>query len=154
MQTEDRAMVQEVNLTTARNLSPIFDEAVRKQHPVMIVRGGRERGLLLSRETLLRVLAQYEFHVDVLPEGDQVFSLWLNELNMGGTGPNLREARQDLLSAVRSYVRGYYAHLDFYRHLPDLAGQEPYILRLSLAKDDEELIEMLFGAGKKANAAA
>ncbi|MBI2940070.1 MAG: hypothetical protein HYY04_06480 [Chloroflexi bacterium] len=88
-------MVREVNLTVARNLSPIFDEAVRKERPVMIARGRRERGLLLAREAMLRVLMPYQF--------------------------------------------------DFYRHLPDLACLEPYVLRLSLTQDDAELAGMLFG---------
>lgn len=142
------AMMQEVNLTTARNLSPLFDEAVRKERPVMIVRGGRERGLLLSRDMLLRVLAQYKFHVDVLPEEDEGFTLWLNELNIGGSGRTLKEARQALLSAVRSYIQDYIEHFDFYRHIPELTEQEPYVLKLSLAKDEAELIEMLFGPRK------
>lgn len=120
----------------------------------MIVRGGRERGLLLSRETVLRVLARYEFHVDVLPEDGAGYTLWLNELNIGGTSSTLQEARWELMSAVRSYVRDYIEHFDFYRHLPDLASQESYVLRLSLAKDDAELIEMLFGPQKKRDAAA
>lgn len=155
MRSTDQGMMHEVNLTSARNLSPLFDEAVRKERPVMIVRGGKERGLLLSRDMLLRVLAQYELHVDVLPEDDdEGFTLWLKELNIGGTGCTLDKARQDLLSSVRSYVRNYLDHFDFYRHLADLASQEPYVLRLSLAKDDAELVEMLFGARKRDDAAA
>ncbi len=151
---ESEPMVQEVNLTTARNLSPLFDEAVRKERPVMIVRGGKERGLLLSREVMLRVLAAYRFQVDVLPEEGGGFTLWLKELNVGGTGRTLREARGDLLLAVRSYVRDYLEQFDFYRHLPDLAAQEPHVLRLSLAKDDAELVAMLFGSEKPGEAAA
>lgn len=38
-----QAMVRAVDLTTARNLSPLFDGAVRKEQPVMITRHGRER---------------------------------------------------------------------------------------------------------------
>ena len=140
------SLVREVSLTTARNLSPLFDEAVRREHPVMIVRGRRERGLLVSREAMLRVLGRYQFHVDVLPEDDGGFTLWLRELNVGGTARSLREARHGLLAAVRSYVQDYIQQFDFYRHLPDLAAQEPYVLRLSLAQDDAELVEMLFGA--------
>ncbi|MDO8671837.1 MAG: hypothetical protein Q7O66_10470 [Dehalococcoidia bacterium] len=154
MPAEERTMVREVNLTTARNLSPIFDEVVRKEHPVMIVRGCHERGLLVSRETLLRVLNQYEFHVDLLPEDDDSFTLWLKELETGGTGRTLPEARQDLLSSVRSYVRNYLQQFDFNRHLPYMARQEPHVLRLSLAKNDSELIEMIFGRSEENSAAA
>jgi hypothetical protein len=143
---EVTAMVQEVSLTTARNLSPFFDEAVRRGRPVMIVRGGRERGLLVSREAMLRMLSAYRLHVNVLPEDGGGFTLWLRELNIAGSGPTLAEARADLLSAVQSYVKDYHQEFDFYRHLPDLVAQEPYVILLSLAKDDAQLIEMLFGA--------
>jgi hypothetical protein len=150
-------MLREVNLTTARNLSPLFDEAVRREHPVVIVRGlrgRRERGLLLSRDALVRILAPYRFRVDVLPEAGGGFTLWLRELDVGGSGSTLRTARQNLLSAVRAYVRDYLEHLELYRHLPDLGAREPYVLRLSLAEDDAELLELLVGARAPDQAAA
>ena len=140
------SLLREVNLTDARNLSPLFDEAVRREHPVLIVRNRREWGLLLSRDAARRVLESYRFHVNVLPEDDGGFTLWLGELNIGAFGRTLREARQALLGAVRSYTKDYAEGFDLYRHLPDRARQEPYILRLSLAADDAGLLEMLFGA--------
>ncbi len=135
-----------VKFTDARNLSPLFDEAVRDEQPVMIVRSNRERGVLMSREAMRRVLAPFRLHVDVLPEDEGGFTLWLRELNVGGSGQTLEAAREDLLSAVRSYVRDYREQFGFYRHLTDMAAQEPYVLRLSLALDDGELIALLFGA--------
>jgi hypothetical protein len=145
-------VLREVSLTTARNLSPVFDEAVREGHPVVIVRGGRgrrerrEEGVLISRAAVERMLSRYRFHVDVIPEDEGGFTLWLRELDVGATGATLREARQALLSAVRAYAADYIHNFDFYRHLPDRVGKEPYVLRASLAGDDAELIGMLFGA--------
>ncbi len=147
-------MVEEVNLTSARNLSPLFDKAVRREHPVMIVRGGKERGLLVARDTLLRVLSGYRFHVDVLPEDEGGYTLWLKELKIGGFGATIKDARAQLLAAVRSYVRNFLDEFDFYRHLPEMVEQEPFVLRLSLAKDDAELVAMLFGPRVAADAAA
>lgn len=147
-------MVEEVSFTSARNLSPLFDKAVRREHPVMIVRGGKERGLLVARDTILRVLSGYRFHVDVITEDEGGFTLWLKELEVGGFGPTLKDARRELLSAVRSYVRNYLDEFEFYRHLPEMVEQEPYVLRLSVAKDDAELIAMLFGPKATADAAA
>lgn len=138
------AALRSVNLTEARNLSPLFDEAVRFEHPVLIVRNRREWGLLLSRDAMLRVLESRGFQVHVLPEDNGGFTLWLDELNLGASGATLREARHELLAAVRSYINNYRAQFDLYRHLPDRARQEPYVLRLSLARDDDELIAMLF----------
>ena len=140
----DRAALRKVSLTEARNLSPLFEEAVRNQHPVLIVRNRREWGLLLSRDAMLRMLASHRLRVNVLPEEDGSFTLWLRELSVGAHGLTLREARQQLLVAVRSYISDYLEQFDLYRQLPDRVSQEPYILRLSLARDDAELIEMLF----------
>ena len=140
------AMIKEVNLTVARNLSPLFDDAVRKEQPIMIVRGRNERGLLLSRNRQLRLLDVYKLHVDVIPEEEVGgFTLWVRELNIGEYGPTLLAARAQLVDGVRSYVRHYFQNWDFFRHLPDKAAQEPYVYRLSLAKDDDELIGLLFG---------
>lgn len=143
-------MLHEVNLSTARNLSPLFDEAVRREQPVLITRGKRERGLLLSRDALLRLLAAYTFHVDVIPEDEGGFTLWLKELEVGGTGTTFPAARQQLLAAAKAYAADYIAQFDLFRHLPDKASQEPYILRLSVAADDHELAQMLFGSASSA----
>jgi hypothetical protein len=57
---------------------------------------------LLSRDALLRLLAPYRFHVDVLPEDDGSFTLWLLELDTGGHGSTLPDARRALLAATWS----------------------------------------------------
>ena len=69
----------------------------------------------------------------------------MRELEIGASGATLAEARQDLLAVVRSYVRDYHQQFSFYRHLTDMAAREPYVLRLSLAQDDAELAQVLFG---------
>ena len=147
------AALPRYTLTDARNLSPLFDTAVRRDRPVLIVRNGKERGVLSSRELLLRVLAPFVLHVDVVPEDGGAFTLWVRELNVGATGPDLRQARTRLLEAIRAYVADYVAQHDFYRHLPDMATQEPFVRRLALAEDDAELISMLFGPTESSAAA-
>src|SRR5579864_3348006 len=135
-------MLHSEKFTDARSkFSILFDEAVRDELPVMIERGGREHGLLVARDALLRMLAPFRIHVDVLPEDDSGFTLWLRELDIGGTGPTLKEARTDLISAVYSYVRDYWRQFALYRHLPDMSAKEPYVLRLSLAHSEQELVE-------------
>jgi len=144
---ESQHMIREVNLTTARNLSPLYDEAVRDEHPVIIRRGRRERGVLSSREQQLRLLAPYELLVDVIPEDESGgYTLWVRELDLGEHGVTLAEARAALLDSVRSYVRYFFLRWDLFQHLPDRVAQEPYVYRLSLATDDHELAEMLFGS--------
>lgn len=142
---ERKPLLHSVKLTQARALSPLFDEAVLEEHPVLITRHGRERAVLASRDAIARVLAPYQLHVDVIPEDEGGFTLWVRELEIGASGATLAEARQELLTVVRSYVRDYHQQFSFYRHLADMAAKEPYVLRLSLAQDDAELAQVLFG---------
>lgn len=137
-------LLHSVNLTKARELSPLFNEAVVDEQPVVITRGTRQRAVLASQGSIERMLAPYRVHVDVLPEADGGFTLWVLELDIGGTGPTLEAARDELLSAVRSYIRDYHEQFSFYRHLPDMAAREPYVFRLSLAQDNAELVDLLF----------
>ena len=46
---------------------------------------------------------------------------------------------------MRDYVRDYHQQFAFYRHLPDMAAKEPYVLRLSLAETEPDLLTVLFG---------
>ena len=139
-------VLRSTNFTAARNnFSPLFDQAVVAELPVMIVRGHREHGMLISRDALRRLLAPFRFHVDVLPEDDGSVTLWQRELDVGGNGPTLQAARSELLSAIGDYVRDYWQQFALYRHLPDMAAKEPYVLRLSLVETEPELLTLLVG---------
>jgi len=125
-----RAMIEEVNVTSARsNIKSVFDGAVRGRRPAMIRRGRDELGLLLDRGLAMLALSEYSFHVDVIPEEGGGFTLWLNELEIGGSGEDLLEARGDLLAQVRFYVRDYLDDIAFYLRIPDKARQLRHVLR-------------------------
>ena len=126
LSVDSNGRVQVDDLTTAPRPETVLVSIGLANHEVGTIqpisalsRVTRERGVLLSRDALLRVLAPYRFRVNVLPEDDGGYTLWLRELNVAGSGRTLSQARQDLLAAVRSYVRDYSQHVDFYRHLPD-----------------------------------
>jgi len=89
-------------------------------------------------------LESFTFHVAVIPEPDGAFTLAIRELNIAEDGDSLLDARRNLLAGVRSYERHYFDMWDMYKHMPDMHAQEPYVVRLSLADTDEELIDMLF----------
>jgi hypothetical protein len=145
MVDQGESVLQRVSVTDARNLSPLFDRAVREQQPVEIVRHQRDSAVLVEHEQFRRLLDSYEFHVDVIPE-DEGFTLWIRELEIGESGPTIRDARTKLLRVARAYAADYLNHLAVYRHFPDLAPREPYVMRVALTRDDRELREALLGA--------
>lgn len=142
----DEGMMPIIQLSEARtHLSTLYDEAVESGHPVRIHRRGDADAVLMAREQLLEAVADAISHVHVIPEEEAGgYTLWIDELNIGEYGETLPAARDALLAAVRSYVREYLDRYTFYRNFRDKAAQYPCVLRLSLARDDAELKQLLF----------
>src|ERR1700752_1854484 len=95
---------------------------------------------------------EYRFTVDLLPEEDGAFTLWIPELGVGESGATIREARQALVSAVRAYVLHYWDRYAAGQHIPEKKEQWPYVLRLSLARNDQELLALLLETVPRAEA--
>ena len=47
------------------------------------------------------------------------------------------------MDATRAYVQQYWNRYDAWQHIPDKSAQWPYVLRLSLAHSDQEILAML-----------
>lgn len=73
---------------------------------------------------------------------------------MGESGATIKEARAALADAVRAYIQQYWDRYDAWRHIPAKSAQWPYVLRLSLARDDQELRAMLLESAPRRDAAA
>jgi hypothetical protein len=110
----------------------------------LILRKRKKWGLLLAQDAMLGLPSWSTLHVDVVPEADGSFTLWLRGLEVGGHGPTLRDARLELLGVVRSFISDYLAEFDFHRHLSDRARLASYVASLSLARSEEELAKLLF----------
>jgi hypothetical protein len=89
------------------------------------------------------MLSRYRFGMELLPEEDGSFALWIPELELGESGATIKEARQALLAAVRAYVLQYWDRYEAWQHIPAREAQWPHILRLSLAHDDQGLLSIL-----------
>lgn len=67
----------------------------------------------MSRAALLRLLEPHRLHLEVSPEEDDGFTLWLRELDLGENGRTLPAARAALIDAVERFVADYEARFDF-----------------------------------------
>lgn len=141
--SDTAALLDEVSVTEARQMRQHYDNVVHGKRPFIITRYHDPGAVVMSREDLARTLERYRFTVDLLPEDDGAFTLWILELGVGESGPTIKEARHALVGAVRAYVQQYWDRYAAWQHIPDKSAQWPYILRLSLAQNDQELVGML-----------
>ena len=139
-------MVEELQFSQAKaRLSAVMDDVVHRDHlkAVRRDRGTDEVMYLMAREVLHAAVDSARVVVDYLPDEDGI-GLWLNELEIGAHGAGVEEARRNLVGAVRAYVANFLGELPVYLTWPDRARLVPQVLRLAIARDDEELARLLF----------
>ena len=141
-------MMDEIQFSHAKSrLSEIMDDVVHREHPKVVrrERGGNEVMYLLPREVLDAVIGGAHVTVDYLPDEEGI-GVWVNDLDIGAHGADVEEARQNLVREVRSYVANFLGELPIYLTWPDRARFVPQVLRLAVARSDDELARLLFGA--------
>ncbi len=139
-------MVEELQFSQAKaRLSSVMDEVVHRDRlkAVRRDRGTDEVMYLMARDVLHAAVDSAPLVVDYLTDEDGV-GLWLNDLEVGAHGENAAEARRNLIAEVRAYVANFLGELPVYLAWPDRARLVPRVLRLALARDDEELARLLF----------
>src|SRR5258708_599219 len=140
---EKPTLLKAVSVTEVRQMRQHYDSVVHEKHPFLLTRYNEPGAVVLAREDLARSLACYRFTVDLLPEEDGAFTLWIPELSIGESGPSVKETRAALVQAVRAYAQHYWSRYAVWQHIPEKATQWQYVFRLSLAQNDDELIAML-----------
>lgn len=139
-------MLDEIQFSQAKaRLSAIMDEVVHREHPKVVrrERGSNELMYLLPREVIEAVVGAARVTVDYLPDEEGI-GLWVNDLEIGAHGADVVEARAHLVREVRAYVANFIGELPVYLTWPDRARLLPQVLRLAVARDDDELARLLF----------
>jgi hypothetical protein len=140
------SMLDEIQFSQAKSrLSEIMDDVVHRERPraVRRERGKNEVMYLFPREVLDAMLGDARVTVDYLPDEDGI-GLWVNDLEIGAHGADMEEARQNLVREVQSYITNFLGQLPIYLTWPDRARLVPQVLRLAIARSDDELAGRLF----------
>ncbi len=140
-------IMDEVQFSQAKaRLSEIMDNVVHRDHPTAVrrERGKNEVMYLLPREVIEAAVGNAHIAVDYLPDAEGI-GLWANDFEIGAHGMDVAEARRNLVREVRTYVTNFLGELPVYLTWPDRARLVPQVLRLAVARDDEELARLLFG---------
>jgi hypothetical protein len=122
-----------------------MDEVVHRDRLTAVrrERGKQELMYLLPREVLDAMVGTARVEVDYLPDEEGI-GLWVNDLEIGAHGATVEEARQRLVGEVRAYLANFLGQLSVYLTWPDRARLVPQVLRLAVARNDDELAQLLF----------
>jgi hypothetical protein len=136
-------MIEPVMASTFRKeMGPRLD-AVLHDHLPLAMQRRHELAVLVGASEMQLLVADRGFNPEV-GGGDDGVSVWLPELQIYGQGKSYAEAKEDLLSEVREYVREYLSDGRYLR-APNRAAHFPYVMRAYLAERDSDLASVIFG---------
>jgi antitoxin YefM len=144
MEAGGMTMLQEIQFTEARNqLSTIYDTVFNAFNPAIIKRKQSEEIALIRVDLLKTLLAKFTFQPEVIPEEDGSVTLALDQLELYANNATLETAVQDLIQDLKIYAEDYIERPQLFLQAPNRKGHFPYILRILLCENDEDLCSLL-----------
>jgi antitoxin YefM len=121
-----------------REWSKVIDTAIREK-PVFIKRT-RDQVMISNVEHIKSLLNDYHFIAVKFTEEDASITLSLNELDIVANGSTLKLAKQELVKNLLEYAEEFYQDFAFWSKAPNRKSHIPYVLKILLYEDMEELI--------------
>lgn len=137
-------MLREIKFTNARKtFTEIYDSVWHRHLPVIINCHQNEEVLLLRRELQQDILMAYRLKPEILPEEDGSITAALNEIEIAVNGPSMDEAINELVRELKVYAQDYLERLQLFLNVPNRKGHFPYVLRVLLCDNDQEIKSLL-----------
>ena len=137
-------MLTEVNFTEARNnFSSLYDQVFNTFKPAIINRKKTEQVLLLRADLQKMLLSCFSLNPEVITEDDNSVTLSLDQLEIYVNGNTLEEAIKILINDLKFYAQDYIQRSQLFLHAPNRRSHFPYVLRILLCDNDEEIRSLL-----------
>ncbi|KLU60147.1 hypothetical protein CEB3_c35780 [Peptococcaceae bacterium CEB3] len=137
-------MLPEIQFTEARNqFSSLYDSVFDAFNPTIVKRKRTEEIALLRVDLLKAVLSRFTLNVEVLSEEDGSFTLALDQLELYANSDSLEHTVSDFIQDVKIYAQDYMARPQLFLQSPNRKMHFPYILRILLCENDEEIRGLL-----------
>ena len=125
------------------HFADLMREVVRDGRPVVIAPRDESASVMLARDLLLDLLDPYAPHVELIPEEEGGFTIWIEELRATAHGDSLQAAQEMIAREAFDEVHHFLALWPRFKHT-DRRGDFPYVFRLALAETLEEMRTLIF----------
>jgi antitoxin YefM len=132
-------MMQATNVR--KNFSSVIDTEVRDR-PVMFKRN-RDYLMLLSNTQVLSLLREYTFKAQYIAEEDETITAVLDGFDLVVNAADQEQARNMLAVELVDYAKDYFDQFQLYYNSLNRKEHFPYILRVLLAEDLDEVKELI-----------
>ncbi|MDI6709897.1 MAG: exoribonuclease R [Bacillota bacterium] len=138
------SMLMEMTFSSARkSFTELFDGVWHRFLPALIRRRQAEEVLLVRRDLQQDILKAYTLKPEVLREEDGSITMALDVLDIAVNASTLEEAVDRLVEEVKIYAEDYFNRSQLYLNAPNRRGHFPFVLRVWLCDDDEQIRSLL-----------
>ena len=144
MEVGGMTMLSEIQFTEARNqFSALYDTVFNTYSPTIIKRKQTEEVALLRVDLLKMVLAKSTMTPEVLHEENGSVTLALDQLELYSNNDSLETATLELIQDLKIYAQDYLQRPQLFLQAPNRKSHFPYVLRILLCENDEEIRGLL-----------
>ena len=137
-------MLSELQFTEARNqFSTLYDSVFNSFNPAIVKRKQTEQVAMLRVDLLKMVLEDYKLNPKVIEEDDGSITLALDSLELYSNNSTLDLATKDLIEDLKIYAQDYLDRSQLFFHSPNRKPHFPYVLKILLCDNDEEIRKLL-----------
>ncbi len=134
------SMLTELKFTDARkDFSLLYSEVYNAYKPALIKRNQREEVMVLRADLQKMLLSRYSLKPDVINENDGSVTLSLDQLEIYANGETLDDAIRELIEELKIYAGEFIQRSQLFLNAPNRRDHFPYVLRILLAENDEEI---------------
>lgn len=131
------------------NWESIMDQ-VQKLYPIIIERKkqNESRTFLLNEKLVQQLLQSYSFTIVAFPEEDSSITVCVDELELYANGKNKETAVENLIEDILEYAIDFFGHPERYLKAPNRRHHFPYLLKVLMCKNSDQIKQMLMGDAK------
>ena len=137
-------MLDELQFTDARKeFTTMYNEVFNSYKPVIIKRKQAEQVLVLRTDLQKMLLSSFSLKPEILHEEDGSVTLALDTLEMYVNGDTLDKAIIELVQDLKNYAQDFIDRSQLFLNAPNRRSHFPYVLRILLCENDEEIRSFL-----------
>lgn len=137
-------MLAEIKFTEARNdFSNLYNEVYNGLKPIIIRRKQAEQVLLIRTDLQKELLEEYRLKPKKLSENDGSITLALDEIELYVNADTVEDAVRELIQDLKIYAQDYIQRPQLFLNAPNRRSHFPYILRVLLCDNDDEVKALL-----------
>lgn len=137
-------MLNELQFTDARkDFSSMYNEVFNSYKPMIIKRKQAEEVLVLRTDLQKMLLSSFTLKPEIIHEDNGSMTLALDILEMYVNNETLEKALTDLAQDLKIYALDYLNRSQLFLNAPNRRSHFPYVLRILLCENDEEIRSLL-----------